>query len=253
MNPKARGLLWPAVAAALAFTLLLGLGFWQLRRLTWKEALITRIETRANKPPVELPPHNVWPRLSSGDYDFEHVRLSGHFDLAREALIFSPPPKDSGVEPGYLVLNPFVVDNGGVVLVNRGFIPQSYAQNDARKNSPQGHVTLTGLMREPQSRNFFTPADDPERGVWFTSDPVKIAQSLGLGEAAPFTIALDPAEAQTLVPDGLPRPFASDLNLVNNHFSYALTWFGLAGALVVIFLVYARGALKPASSIKFGE
>jgi surfeit locus 1 family protein len=253
MNPRARGLLWPAVVAALAFSLLLGLGFWQMRRLAWKEALIARIETRANKPVVELPPHKLWPTLSSNDYDFEHVRLSGNFDLAREALIFSPPPRDMGVEPGYLVLTPFVVDNGGVVLVNRGFIPQSYARSDARKHSPQGHVTVTGLMRAPQPRNLFTPDDDPERGLWFTSDPAKIAKSLSLSEAAPFTVTLDPQGAPDRLSHGLPQPFASEPNLANNHFSYALTWFALAAALAVTFLFYAHGALKPPDSIEFNE
>jgi surfeit locus 1 family protein len=244
MNPKARGLLWPAVAAALAFVLLLGLGYWQLRRLAWKEALIARIETRARDTAGDLPPRAAWPTLSREDYEFKHVRLVGEFDLAHEALVYSPPPRDFGVEPGYLVLNPFMLEGGGVVLVNRGFIPRSYASNDARKHSPLGRVTLTGIMRAPQSRNVFTPADSPERGLWFTSDPVKIAQSLGLAEAAPFTVALDVAQTPSPAPQGMPQPFASDLNLVNNHFSYAVTWFGLAAALAVIFLVYARSALK---------
>ena len=90
------------------------------------------------------------------------------------------------------MIAPFLLTSGGVVLVNRGFIPQSYAKSDARKHSPQGDVTLTGVMRAPQSRNYFTPADDPEHGLWFTSDPEKIAKSFGLSEAAPFTVVLDP-------------------------------------------------------------
>ena len=244
MMSKARRLLWPTVAAALAFLLLIGLGFWQLRRLAWKEALISRIETRAHNLPMELPPRDAWSSLSPSDYDFNHVRLTGRFNFAHEALIYSPAPKDFGVEPGYLVITPFLLTSGGVVLVNRGFIPQSYEKGDARKHAPQGDITLAGVMRAPQSRNYFTPADDPEHGLWFTSDPEKMAKSFGLSEAAPFTVVLDSDDPRPSLSDGRPHPFTSDLDLANNHFSYAMTWFGLAAALVLMFVLYARGGLK---------
>lgn len=244
MMLNARGLFWPMVAVALAFLLLIGLGFWQLQRLAWKEALISRIETRAHNLPMALPPPDAWSSLSPSDYDFNHVRLQGRFDFAHEALIYSAAPKDFGVEPGYLVITPFLLANGGVVLVNRGFIPQSHAKRDVRKHEPQGDITLTGVMRAPQSRNYFTPADDPEHGLWFTSDPEKIAKSFGLSEGAPFTVVLEPDDRRSSLSDGLPHPFASDLDLANNHFSYAMTWFGLAAALILMFVLYARGRLK---------
>ena len=36
----------------------------------------------------------------------------------------------------------------------------------------------------------------------------------------------------------LPRP-------ANNHLSYAITWYGLATGLLVIFALYARKVLRP--------
>jgi len=45
----------------------------------------------------------------------------------------------------------------------------------------------------------------------------------------------------TAIPEpahALPRP-------VDNHLSYALTWFGLAATLLVIFILYARKVLRP--------
>lgn len=245
MTAKLRGLLWPAVAAGLAFLLLIGLGSWQLRRLSWKQALISRIETRAQLAPVDLPPRTAWPTLANDDYDFRHVRISGRFDPTREALLYSNSPAGFRPEPGYFVLAPFELEEGGVVLVNRGFIAASEAHNSARRSWPERRQTIIGLMRAPQSRNPFTPADDPERGVWYTSDPEKIAESQGIAGAAPFTIVLDPpGQGAPEAAGGLPRPVASGVDIVNNHLSYAVTWFGLAAALIVVFLAYARSSLQ---------
>ena len=40
-------------------------------------------------------------------------------------------------------------------------------------------------------------------------------------------------------PGGWPKPVASELNIPNNHFSYALTWFGLALGVFGVFISFA--------------
>lgn len=240
---RARALLWPAVFAGLIFALLVSLGSWQLRRLGEKEALIARIETRATAAPTETPPRPQWPTLAPDDYDFRHVRVSGRFLPARDALIYAPPPEGFGPEPGYLVLTPFELTLGGVVLVDRGFLAGSAATATARPKAPDAETTITGLMRAPQSRNLFTPADEPSRGVWYTRDPAAIASTFGLSDAAPFSVTLDAPSPGAPPSDGVPRPVSGAPTLVNNHLSYAFTWFSLAAALVVIFALYARNAL----------
>lgn len=235
----ARALLWPAVAAALAFALLVGLGTWQLRRLGEKEALIQRVEARATGAAADLPPRAAWATLKPQDYDFSHVRVSGRYHGGRDALIFTKPPEGFGREPGYLVLTPFAPVSGGVVLVERGFIPASKAADLASRAPPEGETTIVGLLHAPQTRNLFTPADEPARFIWYTRDPAAMSAALNLGEAAPFTIALE-AQGE---PGEFPRPVPAAPEIVNNHFSYAVTWFSLAFALVVIFALYARGRL----------
>jgi cytochrome oxidase assembly protein ShyY1 len=39
---------------------------------------------------------------------------------------------------------------------------------------------------------------------------------------------------------GLPRPAVLKVNLRNDHLQYAITWYGLAGAVVIMFLVWLR-------------
>ncbi len=74
---------------------------------------------------------------------------------------------------------------------------------------------------------------------FFTLDPVRIAAALDLPTVAPFTLGRARAGAAGRLPSRrrhLPRP-------PNNHLSYALTWYGLAAALVVVFGTWARQRL----------
>lgn len=240
MSGGARALLWPAVATALAFVLLVGLGAWQLRRLGEKEALIARVESRVHLPPRAFDLSGGWPSPAEGD--FSRISLRGHYLAGRDALIFMKPPEGRGSEPGYMVLTPFVADRGFTMLVERGFVPASKADDAAGRAPPPGETDLIGLLRAPQSRNLFTPADNPAKGLWFTRDPAAIAATLGLSNAAPFTLALqEPSGAGA---NGFPAPVPPVPEFVNNHLSYAFTWFSLAAALLAVFAIFARGRLS---------
>jgi surfeit locus 1 family protein len=246
MSPGARALLWPAIWTTLGVALLLGLGVWQVRRLGEKEALIARIETRAHAEPGALPSRSGWAGLTPESYDFSRVRAAGHYLAGPDALIFMRPPEGFGREPGYMVVTPFAIDSGGVVLVERGFVPAARAEDVAGRAPPAGEITVTGLMRAPQTRNVFTPADAPERRTWFTRDPAAMTAALGVTDAAPFTLALEaPAAAGA---NGFPRLVGVTPEIVNNHLSYAFTWFSLALALLVVFGLFARRRLGEEAS-----
>jgi surfeit locus 1 family protein len=241
MMRSARALLAPGVATALACAFLVALGFWQLRRLDQKEALIARIEARIGAPVAAIPLRADWAKLLPTDYDFRHVQVAGRYLPGREAFVFSPPPEGGGREPGYIVVTPFALETGETLLVERGFIPGSGRDAAQDYRPPDGRVAVTGFLHAPQTRNLFTPTDDPARGVWYTRDPAAIAAALGIANAAPFTLARAPeagAEA------AFPRPFPGAPQLANNHLAYAFTWFSLAGAVVVIFALFARARLR---------
>jgi surfeit locus 1 family protein len=68
-----------------------------------------------------------------------------------------------------------------------------------------------------------------------------------LGErAAPFVVEAEAAP----VPGGWPRGGVTRLALPNRHLEYAITWFGLAAALIAVFALYARRRLSQAGSAK---
>jgi surfeit locus 1 family protein len=227
-----RALIVPAIATLVMSAILIGLGVWQLQRLAWKNAILATIEARTKAPPEALPPVSAWSRLKPADYEYRRVALAGTFDNAKEALVF----RGTADGVGYFVMTPLRLQDGGTVLVNRGFVPTDRKDTATRADGePKGLVHVVGLMRGPESRNMFTPADDPAKGQFFTRDPDLIAAHDGLIDAAPFTVDADAAPN----PGGWPRGGATELAIPNNHFSYALTWFGLALSLVGVFFSFA--------------
>lgn len=229
-----RGMLWPTVAVVVGTTVLATLGTWQLERLAWKEGLLAAIAARTTAAPAPLPSPASWGGLDPGTYEYRHVVATGTFDHAAEVRVFRPLGDARGPFSGLgdLVLTPLKLEGGGTVVVNRGFVPEDRVDPATRpEGQVTGRVTVTGLMRSPESRTAFTPADQPAKRLWFTRDPGSIAAALGLGDVAPFTIDQDAGET----PGGLPQGGETVLAFPNNHLSYALTWFGLAATLLGLY------------------
>ena len=220
-----------SVFALAAFVLLVFLGTWQMRRLAWKEDLIAKIEARVQAPPVALPDEATWGALKADDYEYRHVTLRGTFEHDKELLIFRASGPHEGVsQPGYVVMTPLRLDTGASVLIARGFVTEAFKEATKRPQGQiSGPVTLSGVMRAPEPRNAFTPADSPEKGLWYTRDPAAMAAKLGLVRSAPFSIDAD----ATPVPGGWPKAGVTVIAIKNDHLSYALTWYGLALTLLI--------------------
>ncbi|WP_375465169.1 SURF1 family protein [uncultured Methylobacterium sp.] len=228
-----RDLIAPGLSALLALAVLLGLGVWQLARKGEKEALIARIVSRSTAPPV-APPADWNPARD----EFEHVRVTGRFLNDRETLVHGLA---AGETPGralqgYYVITPFERADGGLVLVNRGFVPTELkVQADRRDGLVDGGTTVVGLLRASEARTMFVPAPDPARGEWFNRDVPGISAARGLTDAAPYLIEADAVPGQTT----WPRGGQLRVDLPNNHLQYAFTWFGIALCLLGVFSVFA--------------
>jgi surfeit locus 1 family protein len=234
------GLLIPALVA---FLVLIGLGTWQLQRKAWKEGLIAALDAQLAAPPVALPPPAAWPSLDQQTAEYRRVNLSVAFDNAKEALVFAAPSafRPDVTSPGYWVFTPGRLAEGGVVLVNRGFVPEG-RQNPISRPEGQlsGPLQIVGVMRWPEGRHWFTPNDEPAHNLWFSRDPEAIAAAKGLGSVAPFYIE----QASPAPPGGLPQPGKLVVKLPDNHLQYALTWYGLAIVLAVTFSLWAFGSAR---------
>jgi surfeit locus 1 family protein len=98
---------------------------------------------------------------------------------------------------------------------------------------------VTGYVHPGDMPGLFSATDSPATREFYTLNPAAIGAALGLHNVAPFIlVALGPTP-----PDGYPDPAKHLPRPPNNHLSYAITWYGLAAALVVIFVVWTRKAL----------
>jgi len=218
-----------------ALLVLIGLGVWQIQRLHEKQALLASIAERMTAP--EAPLADVL-RLPVSETEWRHVRARGRFLNDKEAYVHAIEP-EFGL--GVHVLTPFQMDEGGVVLVDRGFVPLSLRPPDTRSAGQlEGEVDVSGIVRLAGERNMFTPAADERERTWYWRDPKGIAEASGVEVRAPVVIVAD----QPANPGGVPRFTGYRVDIPNNHLQYALTWFLLALGLVVIYAVYVRQALR---------
>ena len=209
------------IAAVLLAALLAGLGVWQVDRLHWKLHLIAQVDARVHAVAVAAPGPEAWPEVTAATDQYRHVTVKGHFLNQDESLTEAVTRHGAG----FWVMTPFVTDRGFTVLVDRGFVPTE-RRDPASRAAGQigGETTVTGLVRMTEPGGGFLRANDPAHGRWYSRDVTAIAAAHGLGEVAPYFIDVD----ATPNPGGLPIGGLTVVSFPNNHFGYALTWFGLA-------------------------
>lgn len=226
------------VPAALLFAALIALGTWQLQRKAWKEQLIATLTERLAAPPAPLPAPSKWPTLDRAGDEYRRVKFSAQFEPGKDALLFATMSAFRPDVPGlgFWIFTPARLADGGVVVVNRGFVPTKLAESGVELDDrDSGMVEITGAMRWPEARHWFTPGDDPAKNIWYVRDPTMLAAAKVWGPVAPFYVE----QESPVPPSGWPQPGKIVVNLPNNHMQYVVTWYGLALVLVVVFAVWA--------------
>lgn len=246
MTSPWRGLILPSLAATLALAILISLGYWQVERLRWKEALIARVSERVDLAPIPAPGPGAWPNLDRAEFEFRPVSLAGRFLHQYEAHVFTllASPRGANGGKGYLVMTPLATDDGWFVYVNRGFVPEDRKDGATRSaGQTDALVTVAGLFRAPRVGSWLSADDSTSDNIWFSRDPGLFAAWQGPDpeRVAPYIID---AQFDPELEGGLPQGGETFMAFSNNHLGYAITWFGLAAGLVGVFLVFARGRLR---------
>jgi surfeit locus 1 family protein len=224
------GFLLPLAFALVGLIVLLALGAWQLERKAWKEALIATLAQRSAAAPAALPPPEAWASLSAENSEFTRVRLRIEPGTGDDVLVYTSGStlRDDVKSPGYFVFAPVRLAGGATIVINRGYVPSRSAPR------PQGPQEIVGSLRWPEAASLFVSERDAS-GVWYVRDQRAMARVLGWGEVAPFYVE----QEAPVPPGGLPHPAPLNVRLRNDHLQYALTWFALAGALAVVFVLWA--------------
>jgi surfeit locus 1 family protein len=236
-----RRVLTLTVGSLAAFAVLIGLGTWQVERLNWKEGLIAERAAAIAAPPVAVPRSLDAAR----SLEFHRVRAKGQFLHDREIPVHAIERQRGAA--GYLVVTPLRLQDGATVLVARGWVPTEKRDPATRaEGNPPGAVAVEGLLRlaPAEKPGWFVPANDPARAEWFWIDLPAMAHAAGVTEALPFYLEAGPAPN----PGGLPVGGQANTDLPNDHLHYAITWYALAAALAVIYLLLLRrerAAVRP--------
>lgn len=217
MTARARTLAF-AAALALAFAGFVSLGFWQVQRMHWKEALIARVEARVDAAPVAPPARDAWSTIDAENDEYRRVALTGRFLPVAETRTQAV----TALGAGSWVLAPLRTETGDIVLVNRGFVPVG----ERVAPPPAGAVRIEGLLRLSEPAGGFLRRNAPTQDRWYSRDVAAIARVRGLsGDAvAPFFVDA----VQIPGASGWPRGGLTVVTFRDSHLSYALTWFGMA-------------------------
>ena len=238
----------PGTTTFAIFTLVMvatfvGLGIWQLQRRVDKHALIAALTERLAAEPGALPDAPQWRALAPARDEFRRVRFSATYQSATDVMVYSSGSavREDVSGPGTWAFIPARLPGGEIVVINAGFVANTMQDRVQQDRAVQRLITgspatLTGYLRFPEAAGALTPAEDSKKRLWFTRDHLAMARALGWGEVAPFYIDLESPEPDS----GVPKPGPLTVHLKDDHMQYAITWFALAGAVIIAFGVWLR-------------
>jgi surfeit locus 1 family protein len=218
--------LWAWTLTLCGVALFVVLGNWQLNRGDRKQQWIDHVGGLDRQDPVVLsmqlpPPEDGLPLP---------VRASGRY-LPDRQLLADGHSHDG--RPGYQVWTPLRLESGGLVLVNRGWVPQPAPEALA---APSGPVEVRGYWRDlpvPGLRlaapDCAPPPDFPAVVLYPDGEQLRCL----LGEPVAAGLLLLSPEA----PGGYVREWAAGGLSPERHYGYALQWYALALTAVVLFIV----------------
>ena len=233
---------WPLTLATLVVgAVLVSLGAWQTERLVWKEGLIAEIERNLATEPEDI--------TLSGNHEplepYHPVRLEGRI-LAEPVLLRGVVARHG--EPGHILMGVVEDVAGRHWLVERGWIPSARASEVLSGGlSVDGSLMLEAVTRLPLRSGPFTPGDDLAASMIFAENLDALANAFGL-DLEPMVLVLGTGLPAGPPLDGLPIPSDPSPDLPNNHLGYAITWYGLAGALLAVYIAFGRSRSRGRNS-----
>lgn len=208
-------------------------GFWQLGRAGQKVAMQQAFAAALHADPVTL--NGDLPRPE--DVRYRKALATGEYLPGRQFLLDNRVQLDErGVtRVGYEVLTPLRLTNGGVVLVNRGWVPAG--RDRARLpdiNVESGMRRIEGVVNLPGESFHLGEMDSDARWPRLIQfiDYNAMARRLQ-ADVYPAVIMLAPGEA-----DGYLRDWQPVVQGPRIHYSYAIQWFAMSLAVIILFFVF---------------
>jgi cytochrome oxidase assembly protein ShyY1 len=225
------------VFSVLCFTVLAPWQFGRNKETETQNAAIQASYTEAPKPLSQVLPHG---RAPDSTTEWTKVTFHGTYLPAGETIAWLRTVQG---EPAMEVLTPFRVDDGSVLLVDRGYVrPVNPTQAPPYAAPPAGPQTLVARVRPDETDSKHRPAFSRDGHHWtYSVDSGVVASATDL-PIQPGYFAL--TEGQPGVLTALPLPQLDS----GPFFSYALQWitFGIMAPLGIGYLIYNE--LRPSDA-----
>jgi surfeit locus 1 family protein len=234
-----------------------GLGCWQTKRYFEKVEQVEERNMTLAQEPIELETSTTTTKTSDQvQSSFRPIFVSGKFRHEDEILVgprgppigsLSKTGPNSGRSSGGMASSPMGYycltplersNNGGVVIVNRGWVPRSYIEQNEPWYRPKGNVKLVGISSSTEQPRFMSPPHDPKQPkklLWFDREAIE-DRTKTAGKNPPLMVETREGEEGTGGP-----PFKPDKESVgeftvlpSTHAGYAVTWFGLSSAGIIM-------------------
>jgi surfeit locus 1 family protein len=216
---------------------MINLGFWQLRRLDERRDFNAVIEARYDEPPVPLDVLVAPDGSVDEAAEWRPVTASGSY-LPDET--FFVVNRSQNGRAGRNVVVPLELDDGRILIVNRGFVP---LQIDEVPDIPAVDVEILGRVRLSQERRL-GQLSDPAEGELVEVQRIDIDRLAAQlpGEVVPVYVDLvtsDPPERDDL-PESVAPPYLGE----GNHLSYAFQWFIFSACVAAGWVIVVRRSAR---------
>lgn len=228
--------LWSIIVTLLILPVFIRLGLWQLDRADEKRAIHQQQQEMMKKNNLNI--NNV---VSLDEvFEYRNAEVTGEFDNQKLMFLDNKPYK--GVH-GYHVITPFKIKNTDeYVLVNRGWLPmRAHRENLPKVETSNKQQTIKGMIKFPTSQFKLGETINennqwPRRIQWLELESV--AKQLNV-ELSPYILLQEPETDSKLI-----RDWKIVVSPAEKNISYAVQWFSLALALVIIFIVVNTKKIK---------
>lgn len=212
--------------AVAAFALAVSLGNWQRGRAAQKLVIESQWDRAEQSAPRAIASGNL---PATADLPLR-VSLRGNFDHSRSVWLDN---RQHDGRPGFWVIAPLRLDDGAVVLVNRGWVARDVADRSRRTaiGEPAGLQQIEGLAVTHAPRLLELGEGGNAAAlpaIWQNLEYAHYEAVSGLRVAPLVVLQTGPQD------DGLTRRWARPASGVDKHRGYAFQWYSLAALIAAL-------------------
>jgi cytochrome oxidase assembly protein ShyY1 len=213
--------------------IMVNLGFWQKHRLEDRREFNAEVRARSSEPIVPIE-EVVTDATDPADVQWRTVTATGTYLPDEQVVIVN---RAQGGVTGVNVVAPLELDDGRLVLINRGFVPDA----ESVPAPATGVVEVTGRLRETQERTLggLTEADG-ELTELFRVDIPRLAEQLPAPVLSVYVDLLAAEPDQGALPIPLPAPELSE----GSHLSYMMQWWIFSACAAAGWVLAVRRSIR---------